>query len=187
MTDTRRQPPAISSPQHIWAYPICRRSAIKRKARIPWLLINLVACGGWIVFAFWRSGAQDKDCLQKLRQLGVANVLYAMDHDDRLPASTRWMDAIEKYVQDRKSIVCPSLGQRGNGEYGHAFATALSGVDPRKMSGQDQRVLIFDSSNLRVNASGGRREFAEDGRGNAVFVDLHAGPVKASQISPISS
>ena len=173
-----------SLPHFTWDCPHLRRRAVKRKARIPWVLINVIACGGWVLFALWRSEAQDNDCLQKLRQIGVANTLYAMDHDDHLPISNRWMDAIATYVKDRKSIACPRLERPGNDEYGHAFATALSGLDPRRVSRQGQAVLIFDSSDRTLNASGGRSDFADDGRNNAVFVDLHAGPVKASEISP---
>ena len=61
------------------------------------------------------SSAKEKGrsvkCVSNLRQLGLASVMYAHDHDDRLPPRQNrpsWTVFLEAYYQDLRLLKCPS-------------------------------------------------------------------------------
>jgi prepilin-type processing-associated H-X9-DG protein len=110
---------------------------------------------------------------------------YAADHDDKLPPSYAWMDAISPIVVPDKAI--PILRRRENGDFrcpsvrrrqfGYAMNRTLSGRADSSVSDPDRVPLTFDSTQLGPNADawppdaplGGRH----GNRNNFSFLDGH--------------
>ena len=60
-----------------------------------------------------KAKANATKCLNNIRQLGMAGVMYAGDHDDELPRrgrhySNTWAYALLPYYKDAKILKCPS-------------------------------------------------------------------------------
>ena len=80
------------------------------------------------VFGRAKEKAQATACLSNVRQLGMAVLMYAADHEERLPEADSWKDAIAEYVGDNEALfTCPVTGQR------YIFNEALSDVDMKDL------------------------------------------------------
>ncbi len=55
-----------------------------------------------------RGKARSISCVNNLKQLALAVILYATDHDDMLPAADTWEKDIKKYNGDGKLLFCPA-------------------------------------------------------------------------------
>jgi prepilin-type processing-associated H-X9-DG protein len=89
------------------------------------------------------SGAREKarlvQCLNNLKQLGLAIAMYADDNKDRLPAAANWCDAIKTQVGSEKVFQCPS----GKGERcSYALNANMSGGEWR---GDPDVVLLIEA------------------------------------------
>ena len=56
-----------------------------------------------------REKAQGITCTSNLKQIGLAIVLFADDHDDTLPAADTWEKDIAEYLGDTKYMLCPAV------------------------------------------------------------------------------
>jgi prepilin-type processing-associated H-X9-DG protein len=54
--------------------------------------------------------ARQRNCLSNVKQLGTGILMYCGDYDERLPLAYNWCDALDPYVLDRQTYVCPSVG-----------------------------------------------------------------------------
>lgn len=102
------------------------------------------------VFAQTKGGGPARPgsrCLNNLKQLGLGEIQYAADNNDRFPSRDTWMDAIYPYVKNRDLYRCPKLAP---GAWGYAFNGALD----RAKTPTDLSVpMIYDSVNPSRNAS----------------------------------
>src|SRR5690348_1790930 len=89
-----------------------------------------------------KSRAQSIVCMNNLKQLGLAEILYAGDNKDRFPSGATWCDAIGKYVPNPAVFKCPGGGANQRCHY--AFNARLSGVDTKSLSNPAQTVLLFE-------------------------------------------
>ncbi len=95
-------------------------------------------------------------CLSQVKQLALANLMYATDYDDRMPYRDRWMDDIYPYHKNMGIEHCPGLqdGRSPNPNlYGYAFDSRLSLFDSKKIADPARHPLVYDSINLARNAS----------------------------------
>lgn len=90
------------------------------------------------------------DCLNQVKQLGLAVRIYAADNSDRLPFATNWCDAIAYALTTTNVFQCPAAGTPARCHY--AFNAKLSGIEAEK-AGPDT-VMIFESD-AGWNSSGG--------------------------------
>lgn len=95
---------------------------------------------------------QRTSCLNNLKQIGTALMMYESDWDDRLPivsTSQRvregkaWSDKILAYARNQKIIVCPGMPDR----LAYSFNRRLSGVNEGDYTDQAKTVLAFESVN----------------------------------------
>ena len=90
-----------------------------------------------------RGSAPAWVCRSQLKRLSMGMILYAGDHNDRLPARDAWMDGIEGYGHVRSSLHCPEASG-----YGYAFNASL-----RRWENDAAKPMIYDSVNPIRNAS----------------------------------
>ena len=81
-----------------------------------------------------RENARRTNCLNNLKQLGLAFSMYAQDVGERLPGGTGWVNEVSKYVSNMEKVYfCPTERVHdGNGtDYGynlHAEDKGLSAI-----------------------------------------------------------
>lgn len=97
-----------------------------------------------------KQKAQTINCVNNLKQIGLAVRLYAADNKDQFPAATNWCDAILPTVVMPKVFQCPAA--RDDARCHYAFNAKLSGLEEGKFS--PETVMIFESDG-GWNASGG--------------------------------
>jgi len=98
-----------------------------------------------------KTKAQTINCVNNLKQLGLAVRLYSGDNNDTFPAATNWCDAIQPQVGTPKVFQCP--GDPTMLRSGYAYNAALSGM--REVDIAPDTVLFFESAS-GWNASGGK-------------------------------
>ena len=80
-------------------------------------IIAILAAILFPVFATARKKAQQARCLNNVKQLGMAFLMYASDNDDAFPITSGsdvsywpWIEGTWKYMTDRRILDCPSNG-----------------------------------------------------------------------------
>jgi len=123
------------------------------------------------VFAQARRQAQRTAAMSQMKQLALGNLMYANDHDDRLPLANAWMDELRPYIRSERIFHSPLAGRGGPGlesEYGIAFMKSLSGAKLTRIPNPAGRVVLFDSTLMGRNASSGLETLPKPPRfGNA--------------------
>lgn len=120
-----------------------------------------------------KSKAQMINCVNNMKQLGLAVRIHSGDNNDTYPAATNWCDAITTEVGTPKVFVCPGAP---NLTSGYAFNAKLGGVAEGEID--PSTVMIFESDS-GWNASGGRELMITKPRhGNRYVVGLADGSVQ---------
>lgn len=138
------------------------------------------------VFAQSRERARGIVCLSHAKQMGMAALLYAKDHDEVLPPEkSAWIDQLEPYTKSDSSIEvtaptkrptvyqCPSVTSGP----GYAMSSKVAGAKLIKLKEPYTVRLIFDSDVPGRNAFAAPEAVAyrhADQRGSIVFADGHA-------------
>jgi len=82
-------------------------------------IIAILAAILFPVFARAREKARQASCLSNLKQLGLADLMYAQDYDERYvyyyqympyPLLYWWCDLLQPYVNNYQLMECPSGG-----------------------------------------------------------------------------
>ena len=119
------------------------------------LLISLLAP----VFQQAQNHARDASCNYQLRQRTTALLQYATDNDNSLPPASQWQSASSSYLMEEKGP-CPALSHPAPGVLGYAMDSRLSGRSLERIGApHNQRILLYESSNLSQNAHDYRHEF----------------------------
>jgi len=111
--------------------------------------------------------AKSNMCMSNLRQVGFAVMLYADDHNGRLPRAANWCDAIGHRMAHiakplQEVLTCPSLPRGEIG--GYAFNSALSGA---KWPGTvPSRTVVGFESSPGWNVHGGSKLLLKEPRHN---------------------
>ncbi len=118
-----------------------------------------------------------RGCLSQVKQIGMAHLMYAADHNDRLPHRDLWMDAVAPYVKNKETLlVDPEV--KGHGQHGDAFDSRLSERVIEEVKDPEHQPLVFDSINLGKNASDPSTSLPNPGRhegkNSIVYLDGHA-------------
>jgi hypothetical protein len=128
------------------------------------------------VFSQARGKAQQANCLSNVRQLSLGVLMFAEDHQGKLPNADRWADEIMPYVHDKNVFRCPVQREK-DAISGYAFNRALSGRNTAEIGNPADMVVIFESDQ-GWNASGDISALPAEPRHNRGedygFVDGHA-------------
>lgn len=121
-----------------------------------------------------RTSEQEEvgDCLSNLKQLGLAVLQYAQDHDETLPSADKWQDELLPYLKNEQAFRCPVAPEL---ECGYAFNAALSGLPLAQIENPAEMIVIFESAQGVRNASGRPEALAKrhNEGGNVAYVDGH--------------
>jgi len=124
-----------------------------RPSSQKWIIIAVVAGAAFMllaalamvaailfpVFGRAKEKAQATACLSNAKQLGMALMMYATEHDDTLPDADSWEDAIAEYAGDSEALfTCPVTGQR------YIFNEALSGVDLKYLDNPQATPMLWE-------------------------------------------
>ncbi|HUT73747.1 MAG TPA: DUF4190 domain-containing protein [Armatimonadota bacterium] len=123
------------------------------------------------VFLRARGAATTASCLSQAKQVSLGALMYARDHDDKLPPAETWSDSLMPYVRDASTFVCP---EAPNLRSGYAYNRDLSNLTLGDIGDPPRTVLIFESS-LGWNGAGGAEALLSpprhDGRNVVSFAD----------------
>ncbi|MEA3402142.1 MAG: DUF1559 domain-containing protein [Armatimonadota bacterium] len=127
------------------------------------------------VFARAREKARQASCLANLKQIGLAQLMYAQDYDQMLPDADQWPETTEPYIRNRQVYLCPadeppsisrpwSMSYTMNQRLSHTLLTDVA--EPNR------RPLCYDGSSV----SGGPdvAAFRHVDGANCTYVDGHA-------------
>jgi len=117
------------------------------------------------VFARAREAARTSTCLNNVRQLCTAAMVYSNDYDGKYPMAANWCDATKKYARVPSVYKCPSVEDK---ECGYGFNSALGGISQDGVDNVADTVLIFESDG-GWNANGGREAMITRSRHNGGF------------------
>lgn len=113
-----------------------------------------------------RPASSKATCLSNIKHLGSGLLIYATDHDDRLPLVSNWHIAATPYWEKDPSIrKCPQAEE----PFTYAMNQAMSGLSLKKMADREQRVLLYESTSPTGSFVKRHRE-----RGSVFFADGHA-------------
>lgn len=148
------------------------------------LLVAITAAMLLPALARAKSKAEQIQCVNHVKQLAVSVMLYANDHDGRLPDADRWCDQIQVYLGNaaQSVLLCPAGNPADRCHY--ALNAGLSGAELNRLGNPAQTVLFVETEG-GWNTSGGPELLATPSRhrGPRVvgFADGHVETVPASR------
>jgi prepilin-type N-terminal cleavage/methylation domain-containing protein/prepilin-type processing-associated H-X9-DG protein len=126
-------------------------------------IIAILAAILFPVFAKAREKARQTSCLANLKQIGLANLMYAQDYDERLaiswgggpPVGGVWMDILLPYIKNVQIFTCPSdaanrwTGDRYQGSYvGYGYNLLIPGLALAQINAPSVLAMFGDSGYL---------------------------------------
>jgi hypothetical protein len=105
------------------------------------------------VFQQARTMAESSACMESLKNIGNATLMYSADHDDRLP-HREWTDAAVTYSTASR-LSCGTVAPQGPAGHGYALNRDAVGALWAAVEDPDSTLMIFDSSLLGANVMGG--------------------------------
>jgi len=161
-----------------------------RPLEVVLLILILFVCAA-ILFPAFATGGHDfrrSNAISNLKQLALANVMYAGDFDERLPLANTWMDATFPYNKHEEILVDPYLKEPKPGEHGFAFFRPLAGIETTIVVEPESVPMLFQSTLLGRNATSDLSTLPRPPRiksGNVIgYLDTHVrieplGPLRA--------
>ena len=123
-----------------------------------------------------KTKAQSIQCMNNVKQLALAAMIYANDHDGRMPEAQKWCDQLQPNLGSRGVLLCPAGNQSDRCHY--AFNAELSGAELNRIGSPAQTVLFVESAG-GWNKSGGAELLVQPRRhGQAVVVGFADGHVE---------
>ena len=145
--------------------------------------IPLIAIGAGLALpalAKAKQRAQAVNCMNNLRQLGVAARTYAQSSGERLPYATNWCDVLQPHVNRQNVFYCPAEKSQ---LCGYGYNAALSG---RVVSEVNPLTVMFFEIPGGWNVSGGPEQMLQERRHGpnlyVVFVDGSAQQMSLSAL-----
>lgn len=182
------------------------RPSPPRRSSSAWPVVLLVVGGCLVVAAVIggavvlpviaqaRGKAQEQTCLSGTSKLTRSFAMYAQDYEGQLPVSSDWEYELAPYALP-SALPCPSVGsildkrdyrQR---DYGKAYNSLMSSRNMANFRVPARDVILFDSSNLRYNASDTGTSLPSPprhlGRNVLGYLDGHADALPATRLDPV--
>jgi prepilin-type processing-associated H-X9-DG protein len=126
------------------------------------------------------AGPNGTVCLSNLRQLGLAAMMFAQDHDEMLPSADKWTDELKPYIKNDKVFVDPETPEL---PCGYAINAKIAGKSLADIAEPATTVLFFDSATGKPNTADAMTSVPPKGRHNGgsnfAYADGHVRWVKA--------
>jgi len=130
-----------------------------------------------------KSRAQQISCMNNVKQLNLALIMYAQDNQGKFPPADRWCDLIKQYTAG--STAAFHCRSEPGSDCSYAYNAALANVNTADLKNPTQTVLVF-SSDPGWNKSGGLQTARPHHHGNVImagFADGHAETTRESRLS----
>ncbi|MEZ0324548.1 MAG: hypothetical protein ACAH95_01460 [Fimbriimonas sp.] len=146
-------------------------------------LLIAAIIGVWLVIALallapGNRGAKRVHCIVNEKQLAAALLLYGEANNERFPESGKWMDSIEPLLKMPDALQCPALSEG----FGYAFTESLGTKALKEVNNPQDKMMLFDSTNLSRNAQDDAASLPNPGRhderNNVAFADGHAKSIR---------
>jgi prepilin-type processing-associated H-X9-DG protein len=147
------------------------------------LLLPLMAALLLPALATAKSKAQTIQCITRVKQLNLALIMYATDHEETLPPADKWCDMVVPYLgKSMATFHCPA--EPGDG-CSYSFNAALSNQKLPKPNRASKTVLVFSSAD-GWNRSAGEDQLAPHRHeGRMCTVGFADGRVEVARSDPI--
>lgn len=139
----------------------------KKSSALPWVLwVGLVGGGIGLMSLFLslvlpalsqaRISGSRRLCLRNVRVIASASILYAADHDGKLPGGKGWVEALQPFTRRRmeNTAACPLIHRAHPEQYGIAFNEAIAGKVLASIE-NEKTPVAFDSAVLKRGAVAG--------------------------------
>lgn len=136
-----------------------------------------------------------RTCILNIKQLTLANLMYAADNNDTLPLADKWRDASAQYIQPEMDVLQQKPFKRelkcpiATSPWHYAMNDKAAGFQLEGKQDEifDDRVMLFEADAQLPNASGGIEWFvfrhADDKRGMIGFMDGHARSIPKERVA----
>jgi len=150
------------------------------------LLVPLPAAMLLPALAKAKQRAASIQCMNNVKQLDLALIMYADANHDHFPAGTNWCDALKPYVKNDKTFRC-SQGKPGLRSH-YAFNARLAGLTTKEVQAPAQTVVLFETDG-GWNVSGDRALLPATPRHSGVYVigfaDGHVELVRSARLEQL--
>jgi prepilin-type processing-associated H-X9-DG protein len=126
-------------------------------------------------------------CMNNVKQLNLALIMYADDNKERFPTGTAWCDSLRAYLGgSTNAFVCPQGARNQRCHY--ALNAQLAGRGIKEVQAPAQTVLVFEIDG-GWNVSGGGELLPAKGRHSGAyavgFADGHAEMVRPERLEKL--
>jgi hypothetical protein len=118
------------------------------------------------VFSSAKVPDHRRSCPAKLKSLSTAFAIYGSDHNEHLPLSRTWIDAL--WPCTRSDIYFDASDIPEGSRYGYAMSSRLSGARLDRLPNRGAHPLLYDSTSLYRNATDAITSLPVPGRHNGV-------------------
>ncbi len=126
-----------------------------------------------------KARAQTIQCVNNVKQLTLAAIIYANDNDGRLPDAAAWCELVQTNVGAATVFLCPAGTKTQRCHY--AFNAALSSAELNRLE-SPARTVLFVESEGGWNRSGGLELLSQSSRhGRQIVVGFADGHVETLQ------
>ncbi|HEX2948292.1 MAG TPA: DUF1559 domain-containing protein [Armatimonadota bacterium] len=156
-------------------------------------IIAILAAILFPVFAKAREKARQTQCINNLKQMGLAVGMYSQEHDEKFPVAytdtnansffddgtdtPTWKDALSEYASSDKIYICPTAGKQLTG-YHYGYMSFVSGRALGSFYLGLSEIPIVADANTAVLESVTDASDRHNGQPNWLFGDGHVGQYK---------
>jgi len=97
------------------------------------------------VFMAAREAAHSRACVENLKQISTATLMYTEDWDDNLPRSSNWVSATNSYIKNVRVYHC-ATDTSGYPTLSYAYNEQLSGLRTKLVREPGNVIMQFDAS-----------------------------------------
>jgi hypothetical protein len=139
----------IAIPVALWSVVESRRRGVQPLGAGAWVgLVAMAVCSLWFISGLFYArnvGLErdaQSDCLNNIKQINLAAILYAEDHGGHAPPPAHWIEALQAYSKMRV-FQCPAAKA---GMVGYAYNPGVSDLKWDKMPEASKLVTFFDGT-----------------------------------------